>query len=590
MQQVILVKFFACVLLCAMACARPMNGTDTVAETTDFSTEQPFSFNETRSTRAQQLIDRLRRDPSASTQLYTGVWRQSGTDSMFVLDLDYTAFIAFWNAASATGWRLDDLETKLIDSTRVYSGVFRVGAGAYGLWIGTTWADFTAKWDEWSKAGLRLIDIETYMVGATRRYAGVFRAGTGGYGLWSSSYASFLAQRATWAASGVYLSDIEVYTTGLITTYLGVFNSNGLADTLIIKSSFAAFVLEWSAQAALGRRLVDYEVSSVPTGTQYTGIFVAGADGYTLWANVDEESFRGMDYSAKLGGQYLVDLEESYSSCPAECANNVIADSSYVYRITGTLVADTMRWPVIESGGKRFVRHSALQFNTSPNLYLPFSDPAVSQGSGWRYSSLGYHHALDYSRGDPTFVVRAMKAGTVKFVGWDNWSGNTIILSHDGDTWRTVYMHLRNGKTADCAKAWAKTVPALTVGSDSYNEYLAYLGNSGCNKDSQVPDETYWGTNAQAIPVVQGQVVAKGQFIAYAGNTGPGGKRGDSLSVNTHLHLFTLRKDTTDGRWYFIDPYGIYAQTQCYPPGITDAIATPCSRYPIAWKDKKPQY
>lgn len=43
------------------------------------------------------------------------------------------------------------------------------------------------------------------------------------------------------------------------------------------------------------------------------------------------------------------------------------------------------------------------------------------------------------------------------------------------------------------------------------------------------------------------------------GCIGPGGKRGSSKSVNTHLHLFVARK--VGDRWYLIDPYGIYGKT-----------------------------
>lgn len=103
-------------------------------------------------------------------------------------------------------------------------------------------------------------------------------------------------------------------------------------------------------------------------------------------------------------------------------------------------------------------------------------------------------------------------------------------------------VHLRNGKTNDCAKGKANSLANLTPGSQSYIDYNAYLINSGCKKTVPAPGAEYWGSDTQTIPVAVGQSVVRGQVVAWAGNTGPGGKRGASLSANTHLHLFTTRK------------------------------------------------
>jgi hypothetical protein len=46
--------------------------------------------------------------------------------------------------------------------------------------------------------------------------------------------------------------------------------------------------------------------------------------------------------------------------------------------------------------------------------------------------------------------------------------------------------------------------------------------------------------------------------VADAGDTGPGGKRGAGTgATNIHLHVFFARKDPSDDKWYFFDPYGI---------------------------------
>ena len=86
-----------------------------------------------------------------------------------------------------------------------------------------------------------------------------------------------------------------------------------------------------------------------------------------------------------------------------------------------------------------------------------------------------------------------------------------------------------------------------------------------------------------------GQTVQRGQLLAWAGNTGPGGKRGAG-GPNTHLHIFFCRRDPTNDEWYFFDPYGVYSLPGCYAANVTDATTGPCVRYPIAWKFGKPQY
>lgn len=86
-----------------------------------------------------------------------------------------------------------------------------------------------------------------------------------------------------------------------------------------------------------------------------------------------------------------------------------------------------------------------------------------------------------------------------------------------------------------------------------------------------------------------GQQVARGAFLGWCGNAGPGGKR-EAGGPNTHLHIFWARRDPSNNEWYFFDPYGVYALPDCYAAGVTDATTGPCVRYPVAWKDGKPQY
>ena len=238
------------------------------------------------------------------------------------------------------------------------------------------------------------------------------------------------------------------------------------------------------------------------------------------------------------------------------------------------------RWPADIDGSNRYVRHSALQAKDTI-FTLPFaSDSQVDKHNGWLYSPGSWHHAIDFMRSDwGTFKVLATAPGRVIHIGWDWWGGNTIIVSHDAggitDADRTIYMHLRNGKDNDCKIAWSTTVPILEGRSDlikEKNEYKEHLNTTSCPLivSERNPNEDHWGTNQQKIGSgLLGKQVDRGSFLAWAGNTGPGGKRG-SGGPNTHLHLFFTRRDPSNNEWYFIDPWGIYG-----PPG---------------WKGGKPQY
>jgi len=177
-------------------------------------------------------------------------------------------------------------------------------------------------------------------------------------------------------------------------------------------------------------------------------------------------------------------------------------------------------------------------------------------------------------------------------VGWDNWSGNTVIVSHDvggvQDAYRTIYMHLRNGASNDSNAAWSLTVPTLK--DPELTEYKTHLNDTGCPQNPpRNPDPAHWGTNAQTILVTPNQTVTRGQQLAWCGNTGPGGKKGAG-GPNTHLHIFFARRDPSNNEWYFFDPYGIYALPECYPAGVTGTLGGPCVRYPVAWSGGRPAY
>jgi len=154
-------------------------------------------------------------------------------------------------------------------------------------------------------------------------------------------------------------------------------------------------------------------------------------------------------------------------------------------------------------------------------------------------------------------------------------------------------MHLRNGPLNDCDKAWSLTVP--TLDGTNLTNYKNYLNSTGCplTVAQRNPDQPHWGTNSQKINMaLLNTTVAAGQVIGWAGSTGPGGCgcTDGTTNENTHLHIFYAHRDPTDSKWYFFDPYGIYSDPTCYPAGVNQAITTSCARYPISWKNGKPDY
>ena len=187
------------------------------------------------------------------------------------------------------------------------------------------------------------------------------------------------------------------------------------------------------------------------------------------------------------------------------------------------------RWPCVTfDGSVHYTRLSAVSFNADPIFKLPFNDTAVKQRGPWLYSPGSWHHAIDFSRDDTkSFPVRAAAAGKVVHIGWDSWSGNTMVISHDAggvaDAFRTIYMHLRNGPTNDADNAWNVTVP--TLGDPILTQYKAYLKNTGCPQGGAYkPNADYWGTDTDKIDMtLLGKQVNQGDMIAHSGCTGPGG-------------------------------------------------------------------
>lgn len=537
---------------------------------------------------------------------FCGVFRTGGGGHHLWVD-EWAGFEAKWRDLSAHGFRLTSLSVTADDGPPRFAGVFREGSGGHHLWV-DTWVGFEAKWKDLSAHGFRLVSLATYVQNGQPTFAGVFREGSGGHHLWVDTWSGFEARWKQLSAQGFRLICLSTYVLNGTAHYAGVFREGSGGHALWV-AAWPSFEAKWKELSAQGLRLISLDSTAAGGTRSFAGVFGPGTDGYHLWVGADWESFVGKWHTLSNEGFRLVDMALYRHGCTSDCLNQVVMPTGdYNYGITRTAThcqgrpgtcsappagsAVFYRWPVDVDSGGRYVRHSALQFDAQ-FLTLPFSDTKVERRGIWRYDGGGYHHAGDYSRDDETtFEVRAAAPGRVIHVGWDNWSGNTVIVSHDvggvTDAFRTIYMHLRNGATNDGNAAWNQTIPTLS--GTNLTEYTTHLTSTGCPKNPpRNPDAAHWGTDQETIRVTVNQHVARGDVLAWAGNTGPGGKRGGG-TPNTHLHIFFCRRDLTNDEWYFFDPYGLYALPDCYAANVTDATSGPCVRYPIAWRNGRPQY
>ncbi|WP_377643524.1 M23 family metallopeptidase [Oryzobacter terrae] len=519
---------------------------------------------------------------------YTGVFREgSGRHALWVAE--WAGFEAKWKELSRDGLRLHSVSVSVVDGVAQYSGTYREGSGGHALWV-SEWPSFEAKWQELSAAGLRLSSVAVFVEGGRTRFAGAYLPGTGGHALWSNPWPGFEAKWRELSEGGLRLVSVAATESDGRPLYVGAFLP-GHGGHALWASPWDSFDAKWRELSAAGLRLSSVDTFTDGADQLWVGAYLPGTDGHGLWAGVDWESFTARWTAWSAAGLRLVDTAGSAHGCTSGALNQVVMPmGTYDYGVTGH---DTVyHWPVLDTtGATRHARLSALT-RVQPFLTLPFSDTDVTRGGIWRYDDGNHHHAGDYSQGDATFPVLASAPGRVEYVGWDSWSGNTVVLSHDvggvADAYRTLSMHLRDGADHDADAAWTTTIPTLS--GAELTDYTTHLTGTGATKDpaTRSLDAAHWGTNAETILVEVGDTVQRGQQIGWAGNTGPGGKRGAG-GPNTHLHIFwTVRDD--DGRFYFFDPYGVYSLPDRYAAGTTDATTGPCVRYPVAWQDGRPQY
>ena len=561
----------------------------------------------------------------SAQDLYTGVWR-AGTDGYALYGgLNWNDFVSKWQTLAKQNLRLVDISTYLENGNRYYNGVWRAGTDGYALYGGVNWSDFVAEWRTLGGQGLRLIDVETYTSNNTRLYVGVWRAGTGNYALYGGvNWNDFVAKWQDLAAKNLRLVDVATYLSNGTRLYTGVWSAGTDGYALYGGVGWNDFVTKWQQLAAQNLRLVS--VSSYPENGKrlYLGVWRSGTDAYALWNGTDWESLTSKWAELATDNLRMTTLDTYESDCEDDCLNHVLMPDdkstsgrdTYNYGIKagkyhcegnpnscplpGPNDVVTYSWPNLHIGNNYYARNSVL-FDAKDKIFtLPFTETANNMGhNAWLYSPGSWHHAIDYyEHVTKTFKVTAAAPGKVIYIGWDTWSGNTMVISHDvgnkKDVYRTIYMHLQNGPLNDCDKAWTETVP--TLHDSLLTNYKHYLNSTGCplDKNQRNPDVAHWGKSSEKIDIsLLGTTVTAGQQIAWSGSTGPGGCNcafSQNTVPNTHLHIFFAHKDPVDSHWYFFDPYGIYSFPSCYPAGVNDAINTACSRYPVAWKNGKPDY
>ncbi|AIC15353.1 M23 family metallopeptidase [Nitrososphaera viennensis] len=536
--------------------------------------------------------------------IYAAAWRPGTGAQWWVSGKSYADFKKIDKDYFNKGLRLVDLEIH----NGKFAGIWRPGTGAQWWVYGKTYAEFKAIDKGYFDDGLRLTNLHIY----NGKYAGVWRPGTGAQ-WWTSgkTYSEFKAIDKKYFDDGLRLVDLEVRDG----KYAGVWRPGTGAQWWTSGKTFSEFKALDKGYFDKGLRLTDLNI----TNGKYSAVWRPGTGAQWWVSGYDTEAFVSRDKEYFDKGLRLVRMALSDSACDGKCMNQVVMpEGSYNYGITRTKIhcpglpntcgnpgageVVYYRWPVTLQGDRRYARLSALYFDGAP-FTLPFTDKKVVRGGTWLYKPGSWHHAIDYYRNDgKKFGVVAAASGTVVHIGWDWWSGNTIVVSHDAggvkDAFRTVYMHLANGPSADCKASWAQTVPNLS--EPRLSQFKKYLNDTGCKKDgSGTPQEKYWGKESEKIDTgMLGKKVDRGAFLGWAGDTAPGGCGCTSDEVdyewkggtNTHLHIFFARRDPSDNEWYFIDPYGIYGPPECYPKNLTDPISTPCARYSISWKGGKPQY
>jgi len=113
-------------------------------------------------------------------------------------------------------------------------------------------------------------------------------------------------------------------------------------------------------------------------------------------------------------------------------------------------------------------------------------------------------------------------------------------------------------------------------------------------KSDRKPDPAFGGQRAGNRPKLLGRQVKAGDHLAWRRMHRPGRLPLHAGAADEPEHApahFFCYRDPADNRWYFIDPYGIFAYPKPgYSSGVTAAASGACVRYSVGWKGGHPQY
>jgi hypothetical protein len=578
---------------------------------------------------------------SASAATVYGVVYNSGTDDSTVLtDLSWKDFQSQVAKQEGKGLRIVNVRTYAVDGQRLWAAVMRAGSGARAFIHDEEWGAFKKDTKTNEDKGLRMVSFDVFVGGGKRLYSAAFSAGTYAKdAIWDHEWDGLTKLWGDIENKNLRVADFRTYTDGGKRLYSIIFRAGTGGHAAIVGK-------EWNDFQKMAAPLEDkdaLELSSFQVyqdGNQrlYAGIFLPNAAGHWLFIG-DKEGITGATHEWAGQGARPLAITIYENGCKQSCANTAVMQKNkvdtaagYDYGITMTKVhcnglpntcgtpkaTDRVYydWPVDakSDGTDRILRVSALM-GAHQIFTLPFNDTQVNHRGTWLYQPGQWHHAIDFLRPDhKTFKVLAAAPGRVIFSGYDSWSGNTMIVSHDvgtaKDVYRTIYMHLRNGPTNDCDAGWSQAVPPLkaavtnatkpadkTAAQAALDKYTTFLNNTGCTEKASTRhlDASYWGTSGETMKanLVDKQVKA-GEQLGWAGATAPGscGCMDDAqpTAPNVHLHLFTAFKDTTDDTWYFTDPWGIYSTPDCYPAKDTDPVDLECEWFGSTFKNGRASY
>ncbi len=234
------------------------------------------------------------------------------------------------------------------------------------------------------------------------------------------------------------------------------------------------------------------------------------------------------------------------------------------------------------SGAGLVDRQLWLEDSIKQPIYLPFRARDNTRiTAAWLYTGEKRHNALDFAPLDTdTFLVTAVADGVVVWNAYSPSAGNVVVIEHtalNGDKFRSIYHHLRDGRDRDIARARLTNIYANNYNTDwkdseAAKAYQNQADTDFSNLSSPNPSEEmltaakkYWGSVVERIQVQTGDFIKAGQPIAYAGRTGV-------HQNGVHLHLMFAKpgriktsSGLTSKKWVFFDPYGHYAiSSKCY--------------------------